>query len=194
MMKKLLLVLGILMFSAGSVFAYSMPRWSALPLTVYLPSDVPEALIVKSAFDEWKNKSKTIARFIYRKSTVAQKTSNVNVIFYDKLPNGEAYQLQKTFVSTWTYTPGKPSGFFYHIDMMISLHDIDGKPYSNSQLKAIALQAVGETLGIKCGAVQDGVMACSDKYEDDTVTQEDYEALFRVYKRVNKSEMEKYNE
>lgn len=180
------------MFSAGSVFAYSMPRWSAFPLTVYLPSDVPESLIIKSAFDEWKSKSKTIARFIYKKSTVAQRTSNVNVIFYDKLPNGEAYQVQKTFVSTWAYTPGKTSGFFFHVDIMISLKDKDGKPYSNADLRAIALQAVGETLGIKCGSVQDGVMACSKKYDVDSVTEEDSRALYRVYKRVNKSEMEKY--
>lgn len=181
------------MFSAGSVFAYSMPRWSALPLSVYLPAEAPESLIVKSAFDEWKAKSKTIARFIYRKSTVAQKTSNVNVIFYEKLPNGEPYQLRKSYVSTWTYTPGEPKGYFYHIDIMIALNDKDGKPFSRSELKAVALRAVGETLGIKCGAVQDGVMACRENFEDDSVTQEDYMALYRVYKRVNKSEMEKYN-
>ncbi len=193
MMKKLLLVLGILMFSAGSVFAYSMPRWSALPLSVYLPAGTPESLIVKSAFEEWKANSKNIARFIYRQSSVAQKTSNVNVIFYDKLPNGDPYQLQKTYVSTWTYTPGKPTGYFFHIDMMIALNDNDGKPYSRSELKAIALRAVGETLGVKCGAVQDGVMACKESFEDDAVTDEDAQALYRVYKRVNKSEMEKYN-
>lgn len=180
------------MFSAGSVFAYSMPRWSAFPLSVYLPPESPESMIVKSAFDNWKANSKTIARFIYRKSTVAKKSSNVNVIFYDKLPNGEAYQLQKTFVSTWTYTPGKPSGFFFHVDIMLSLKDKDGKPYSNAKLRAIALQAVGETLGIKCGSVQEGVMACSEDYDVDSVTEEDYHALYRIYKRVNKSEMEKY--
>lgn len=193
MMKKLLLVLGILIFSAGSVFAYSMPRWSAFPLTVYLPPEAPESLIVKSAFDEWKNKSKTIARFIYRKSNVARQNSNINVIFYDKLQNGEAYHLRETYVSTPNFTVDKPDGFIVHIDMMIALNDAEGNPYNRLQLKAIALQAVGKALGIKCGSVTEGVMTCSDDFDETNVTENDYRALFSVYRRVNKSEMEKYS-
>ena len=193
MMMKLLLVLGILMFCANGVFAYSMPRWSAFSLSVYLPPEAPESLIVKSAFDEWKNKSKTIARFIYRKTTVAKRNSNVNVIFSEKLSGDKPYRLRETYVANPNFTVDRPDGYFVHVDITIALNDKNGKPYSNAELKAIALEAIGRTLGIKCGSSEEGVMACTDTYDATTLSDDDTFALFRVYRRVNKSVMEKYN-
>lgn len=191
MMKKLLLVLGILMFAACSANAYSMPRWSAFPVTVYLP-DNPESMIVKSAFENWKNNSKSIARFIYKKSNVARTTSNINVIFYDKLPDGKAYDVSEIYSGRYINSSKPVKGLFFHVDINIALHDAAGKAYSRQELMAISLQAVGRAIGVPCQAGDVGVMVCDEKYNVYSVTKEDYQALFRVYKRVNKSEMEKY--
>ncbi len=191
MMKKILLVLGILMCTICSANAYSLPRWTGFPLTVYLP-DNPEALIVKSAFENWKGNSKGIARFIYRKSNVARTTSNINIIFFDKLPSGKAYELSETFATRAMYTVGKTNAYYYHVDIKISLKDKEDKNYSRQELFAISLQAIGRALGIPCQGGDVGVMVCDEKYNVDNVTKEDYQALFRVYKRVNKDEMEKY--
>lgn len=79
-----------------------------------------------------------------------------------------------------------------HTDINIALKDASGKPYSRQQLKAISLQAIGRAMGIPCQGGDVGVMVCDEKYNVYDVTKEDYQALVRVYKRVNKSEMEKY--
>ncbi len=191
MMKKILLVLGILLCTVCSANAYSLPRWTGFPLTVYLP-DNPEALIVKSAFENWKDNSKGIARFIYRKSNVARSTSNININFYNKLNSGKAYELSETFATRAMYTVGKTNAYYYHVDINISLRDKDGNLYSRQDLYAISLQAVGRALGVPCQNAEVGVMVCDEKYNVDSVTKEDYQALFRVYKRVNKDEMVKY--
>lgn len=191
MMKKILLVLGILLCTICSANAYSLPRWTGFPLTVYLPEN-PESLVVKSAFENWKGNSKGIARFIYRKSNVAKSTSNININFYNKLSSGKAYELSETFATRAMYTVGKTNAYYYHVDINISLRDKDGKLYTRSELYAISLQAVGRALGIPCQNGDVGVMVCDEKYNVDSVTKEDYQALFRVYKRVNKDEMLKF--
>lgn len=174
-----------------SANAYSLPRWTAFPLTVYMPQE-QEALVVKSAFENWKSNSKGIVRFIYKKSNVARTTSNINVVIYDRLPSGKAYELSETYSARSMYTVGKTNGYFYHVDINIALTDKNGNRYSRQELYAISLQAIGRALGIPCQHGDVGVMVCDEKYNVYNVTKEDYQALFRVYKRINKDEMVKY--
>lgn len=186
MIKKLLLVLGIIVFAAGSAFAYSMPRWMAFPLSVYLPPDAKESAIVRSAFDNWASNSKNIARFMYKKSNVAKKNSNINVEFYDKLPSGKAYEVREVFVMTALVVKGESGGYYYHVDIKIATKDADGKPYTRQQLSAISLQAVGRALGVPCQQGERGAMVCDEKYNVYSITKEDYDALFKVYRKTKK--------
>lgn len=186
MMKKLLLVLGILMFCAGSVFARSMPRWSAFPLSVYLP-DAPESAIVKKSFDNWKNNSKYIARFIYKTSNVAQRTAKIKVEFCETLPEGKAYDIREVFSFAPFMATGESGGYFYHVDIKIALKDKDEKPFTKKELSAISLQAIGRALGIPCQSSGKGVMVCNGEYNVNSVTKDDYEALFKVYKKTPKA-------
>ncbi len=183
-MKKFLLVLGILMFAACSANAYSMPRWSAFPLTIYMP-DSQYAPIVKSAFESWKSRSNGLARFIFKKSHIASTSSNINIVFYDKLPDGKAYKLTEYYAARATYPSKAQNGYFLHTNINIALKDASGKPYSRQQLKAISLQAIGRAMGIPCQGGDVGVMVCDEKYNVYDVTKEDYQALVRVYNRVN---------
>lgn len=185
MMKKLMLVLGIIMLSASSVYAHSMPRWSAFPLTVYI-ADTKEADIVKSAFESWQNNSKYIVRFIYKKSNVAKRTSKINVDFSEKQTGDKPYNIDEKYSFAAYLGQGEPSGYFYHVNINIALKDKDGNEYTKRQLKAISLQAVGRALGVPCQSGTRGVMVCDDEYNVYGVTKEDYEALFKVYKKTKK--------
>ena len=184
MMKKLLLVLGILMFAVGSASAYSMPRWSAFPLSVYLPPEVPESAIVQSAFANWQANSKYIARFIYKKSNVAKRNANIVVQFYNKLPSGKAYETREVFAFAPIFVEGETHGYYYHVDLKIALQDKNGKAYTRQQLRAISLQAAGRALGVPCQEGERGVMVCDDKFNVYSVTKEDYDALFSVYRKT----------
>lgn len=186
MMKKLLLVLGILVFVMNAASARSMPRWAAFPLSVYLPPDVQESAIVRSAFENWKSNSKYILRFIYKKSNVARRTSDINVYFYDKLPGDEAYTIREKYAGRYYAHSEESRGFFYHVDINIALNDKEGKRYSRQELSAISLQAIGRALGIPCQSGDYGAMVCDQKYNVYSVTKEDYEALFSVYKKTKK--------
>lgn len=185
MMKKLLLVLGLLLFTAGSVFAYSTPRWMAFPVTVYMPQGTLQADAVKNAFLNWQSNSHSIARFIFKTSNVARKNSNINVEFVKNCEKGEPYEIREVFTMVPYMVKGEAGGFYHHIDLKIATLNADGKQYTKQELYAIALQAVGKSLGISCQEGKDykGVMLCDGNYNAKSVTNDDYKALFKVYKR-----------
>ena len=51
-MKRTFLLIGTLLLTVGSAFAYSMPRWGMTSVDVYLPEH-QYSDIVRSAFEEW---------------------------------------------------------------------------------------------------------------------------------------------
>lgn len=51
-MKKLFLLAGILLLTAGSVFAYSMPRWGMTSVDVYIEEN-EFSNAVQRAFEAW---------------------------------------------------------------------------------------------------------------------------------------------
>ena len=190
-MKKCLLVFGILVFCASSVFARSMPRWSAFPVSVYLPPEASQSVIVKGAFNEWRANSKYILRFIFKQSNVAKKNAKIKVAFKDSLSNNKPYQIREVFSFAPFMASGESTGYYYRVDINIALKDSAGRKYSKKELRAISLQAVGRALGIRCDKSLDGVMACNSDLSALDVTKDDYKALHEVYRKTKKNKKDK---
>ena len=177
-MKKLLVVLGLIIMCAGSAYAYSTPRWSSFPLNIYIQPNSNSAPVVQNAFKSWQANSGSLLRFIFRQGNVAANTSQISVYFTDKPIDNKYYTIQRT-----NYNQYAAKGFFVHLNITISTKEADGKNISSNKLKAIALRAVGDAMGIRCiPSSGEDIMSCATKYDHTSVTENDKKALNSVYK------------
>lgn len=190
MMKKLFLILGLLVVTAGNAFALSFPRWSIFPLNVAIISDgssenmVP---VVKRAFQTWQSGSGSLLKFFYRTSNSMVKTAQIKVYFVDALSGEKYYEI--TSYGLYDYNPGySVSGYYNRMDIKIRKKDFNGKPLTGNKLYSVALQAVGSSMGVGClSKSPNSVMSCSADYTKTSLSKDDIEALNNVYKSKYKS-------
>lgn len=176
MMKKLLLVLGMLLIFSGNAFAYSTPRWSNFPLNVYIQQD-ENAAIVQRAFQTWQAKSGAVLRFFCKTNRVFENTSQINVYFTDSIADNSYYEIERSLNGGY-YT----IGFFVHLDVKIRTTEPDGSLIAPEKLYAVAMHAVGRAVGINCLSASGNVMSCRPDYSVSTLTDSDIAALNSVYK------------
>ncbi len=183
--KKLLLFLISFLMFAGSVYAYSIPRWFNMPVSVYLPKQ-EESDTVTGAFKAWQSASKGTVRFLYRNSKNLAAISNINVGFVDSLPENKAYKINPRFSMSWDTNLYSNSRYYSRMGILIALKDSDGNPIPENKLYAIALRAVGEALGLDPVKSENSVMFYSDEFKNTNITKDDIAEIMRVYKPVYK--------
>ncbi len=183
-MKKILMLIGIMLISAGTVFALGSPRWRFSSLTVYMPP-VPESTITQKAFSTWENSSGGILRFKIGTRRSYSRYAHISISYIDSLAPGQYYDVMYD-----VYRPGfsthKESSFvadyFYKVDVRIRTKDENYKKYTDSQLYAITLQAVGRALGVGYVEKPNNVMSYNLSLDSIKITPEDVSAFMKVYK------------
>lgn len=186
MMKKLLLVLGLMLFFAGSAFAWSNPRWTTFPLNVYIQEN-ENAAVVQRAFNEWAVSAKPAVpflRFRFGEGPRGLRKSQINVNFVAAVPGGRYYEVLSNSLVDGFSMVRNTSGFFYHVTINIATVDADGKKIPQNKIHSIALQAVGRSLGINCISKVNTAMSCNTEYGINRITPADVNALRNVYRYV----------
>lgn len=189
MMKKLLLLLGVLLITTGSAFALSSPRWSFFPVNVYIQHDgknAANAQIVQNAFKTWQSNSNYILKFLYKNSSGYAKNAQIRVKFADNIPEGGYYYINDMTMSK-SFRNQYVRGFYMYVDIIIRTKEADGSKISKKKLQAIAMQAVGRAVGVRCISDENSVMNCNSDFSKTTLTSKDIEALRQVYKYKYKS-------
>ena len=175
------------MFFAGSAFAWSTPRWTAFPLNVYIEEN-DRTDIVTQAFIDWQTDAKKVnpfIRFRIKNDERGLRKSQIDVRFTDTVqPNGQYYLVSSNSLVDGFSMIRNNSGFFYHVSISISTIDKKGKPIPSNKIHAIALQAIGRSLGINCIGEKHSVMSCNTDYDVNTLTEQDLFALKYVYSYV----------
>lgn len=183
-MKKLLLLIGIMLITAGAGFAAGSPRWRFSSLTVYMPPS-SEAAIVQNAFSAWENASGGILRFKVGTRRSYSRYAHITVNFIDALAPGQYYDIMYDIYRTG-FTTHKESSFvsdyFYKVNLRIRTKDENYKRYTDEQLYAITLQAVGRALGVDYVDKPDNVMSRNLDFEAVKITADDKSAFMKVYR------------
>lgn len=186
MMKKFLVVIGLMLIFAGSAFAWSNPRWSTFPLNVYIEENA-NAATVQRAFNEWGASAKPAVpflRFRFEDGPRGLRKSQIDVHFVASVPGGRYYEVLSNSLADGFSMVRNTSGFFYHVTINIAMYDADGNKLSQEKIHSIALQAVGRSLGINCLSEKNAVMSCNTEYNTHKIKQADVNALENVYKYV----------
>lgn len=184
MMKKLLLVLGLIIISASSVMARSFPRWSVSLLNVHIHSVEKESVqyqTVQKAFKSWQTAGGSILKFLFKPSAAFERTAQINVYFVDNLSQEAYYVIEPITNQTYFNSPYLP-GYFIHVNIKIRNTEPDGSKLSQKKLYAIALQAVGRAVGISCLDDAGNAMSCKTDFTAKALTQKDINALNKVYR------------
>lgn len=186
MMKKLVIVIGLLFFCANSAFAYSFPRWGNFPLNVYV-ADEKNAPVVQKAFKNWQANSNYILKFFFRKGKNFERTAHINVYFVDYFYSGKYYSIYRKNCCRNKNTP-----FFTRIDIRITQRDAFGREFSEQQKYGILMQAIGSAMGISCLSTSGDVMSCNTDFKRTTLTANDIRALTSVYKYEKSTDRYKF--
>lgn len=182
--KNFLLILFLLCVFTGNTFAYSTPRWFTMPVSVYIPKQ-KEAIPVTDAFKSWQTSTKSCVRFLVRNAEKLAPLCKINVIFVDNLPSGALYKVNPIY-SQLGGCRNCGTRYYNNSDIIIALHDADGKKLTTEQLNAVALQAVGVAVGVDVNEDKNSIMYKDSDFSKNTLTREDIQAAFKVYKRVRK--------
>lgn len=184
--KRFLLVLISLMMFASSAFAYSNPRWFTLPVSVYIPKG-EESEVVTQAFKAWQLNSKSAVRFLFRYSASLAPLSNINVIFVSYLDGDRPYRVDHRFSQFGCCNRNfQTKKFYYNTDVILPLNDSAGNKLTKEQLKAIALQAAGVSVGVGLSDDKDSVMYVRSDFTKTTLSPSDIKAVNNVYRPIRK--------
>lgn len=178
--KRFLLILLSLFVFAGSAFAYSTPRWFKMPVSVYIAGNNP---VVVNAFKSWQAASGGAVRFVFRDSKNLESRCNIVVSTVESLPDGEPYLIdrQQTIFGNTDYYVKK--GYFYKANIVLARNGGEkNTTYTKTNLRANALRAVGEVIGIKPFNSRTAVMSVEANPNRTSITAEDVKALKFIYK------------
>lgn len=178
--KRFLLILLSLFVFAGSAFAYGTPRWFKMPVSVYVAGNNPT---IVNAFKSWQTASGGAVRFVFRESKNLESRCNITVAYTDSLPEGVPYhveQLHTIFGNTDYYIQ---KGYFYKTKIILAKKGGEKyTPYSKTAMRANALRAVGEAIGIQPLNVNNAVMGANFNSDKTSITAADIKALKLLYK------------
>lgn len=183
-MKKLILILSVMLLCSVGVFAAGSPRWRLMPLTVYYPP-IPEASAVQRAFDGWQSAGSGVLRFKGGSRFAQKNGAHISVEFISTLAAGQYYDINYDIYKTGFSSHKEDSlvsDYFYKVKIRIRTRDENSKKYTEEQLYAIALQAVGRALGVDYVENDGNVMSRTFDFENTKITDEDIKALRKLYK------------
>ena len=185
MMKKFILIIGLILLGTGSAFALSMPRWANFPVNVNIQTDektVNMAPVVKQAFQTWQTNSGSILKFLYKNSGVIGKNAQIHVYFVNDLSQNAYYEIEPMANAAYYYMNAPIQGFYTHVNIKIRNKELDGSKLSRRKLYAISLQAVGRAMGVNCLSVEGSAMSCNTDFKSQALTAKDIDALKKVYR------------
>ena len=178
--KRFLLILLSLFMFTGAAFAYGNPRWFKMPVSVYSPDN---DAIVLNAFKSWQTASGGCVRFVFRSSANLQSRSNITVTYTDSLPDGAAYSVTRNYTIFGNTDYYVKNGYFYKTQITIAKNGgEENKPFSKSELRAIALRAVGEAIGVKPLNSSNSVMSAETDYSQTSLSANDVRAVNKLYR------------
>lgn len=184
--KNFLLTLLSLFVFASSAFAYSSPRWFTMPVTVFLPKDAKESVIVMNAFKKWQADSKGTVRFLYRNTKNLEKLSNIKIEFSNSIGEKAPYETYNRYTTFGHNSLYENTGNFYRTKLIIHTLGNDGKKYTDKELYAITMRAIGEVLGLEAIDSEKSIMTKNGGFSNSTISADDIEELKRVYKPSHK--------
>lgn len=184
-MKKTLLLFGTLLLTAGSAFAYSMPRWGMTSLDVYLPEHENSG-IVRSVFEDWSNASGGRLRFRYQSTRFASNNAQIKVEFKDE--KAPYYLTQSKRSETTGYFTNMDEGFISKATLIVYSKTREGKVAEQDKLKANITSEVGYILGLNkifgiCEGDNLSAMCINQKGISSGITQKDIDNITKKYDR-----------
>ncbi len=183
-MKKIIITIFIILFSALGAFAAGSPRWRLMPLTIYY-QPAPEAAVVQQAFDAWQNAGSGVLKFKGGSRPAQRRGAHITVQFIRTLAAGQYYDINYDIYKTGFSSHKEDSfvsDYFYRVTVRIRTADENFKKYTEEELYAIALQAAGRALGVEYIDDEDSVMSKKLDLKNSKITAKDIEALRKIYK------------
>ena len=188
-MKKTLLLLGTLLLTVGSAFAYSMPRWGMTAIDVYLPENQYSQL-VRSSFEEWSNASGGRVRFRYASTRFASTNAPIKVVFLNEQTRYYLTQSQRS--ETTGYFTNMDQGFISRATLTIYEKNRFDEIPDPDQLRSEVLHEIGYILGLEkifrdCGQEEQdaSIMCVPSLSKDSSITDLDRASIVRKYDRSN---------
>lgn len=176
------------MLFAGATIAYELPRWSAIPVDVYIPEG-ENGQMVQNAFEQWSGASGGLIRFRYASTRFASNNSNIQVEFKDEKAPSQPSNSKR--FETVGYFKDMTAGYLYRANLTLYSLDQDGKPIPIDRLRAYTMHEIGYIIGLektynpnKKGNEKDlSIMNMNNVGTVTTPSQDDIEKLTKIYSR-----------
>lgn len=184
-MKKTLLLIGTLLLTAGSAFAYSMPRWGMTSIDVYLPEHENSGL-VRSIFEDWSSASGGRLKFRYQATRFASTNAPIKIEF--KNEKAPYYVTTSKRTETTGYFTNMDDGFINQAKLIIYSQTRDGNKVEFNTLKNSITNDVGYILGLEkiygiCEGDDASAMCLDQRGAGSGITQRDVENITKKYDR-----------
>ena len=182
-MKKLFLLAGILLLTAGSVFAYSMPRWGMTSVDVYIEEN-EFSNAVQRAFEAWSQASNGKLRFRFYTTRFASNNAPIKVSFVNE--QAPYYITRSKRHETTGYFTNMEDGFINAARVQIYTETREKRPVTSDDVYKTMLNEVGYILGLEklFGQCDPPSVMCMDQVGlHNSLTERDRELLIEKYER-----------
>lgn len=182
-MKKIFLLAGILLLTAGSVFAYSMPRWGMTSVDVYIEEN-EFSNAVQRAFEVWSQASNGKLRFRFYTTRFASNNAPIKVSFVNE--QAPYYITRSKRHETTGYFTNMEDGFINSARVQIYTKTREKRPVTNEDVYNAMLIEVGYILGFEkiFGYCElPSVMCVEQVGKLNNLTKNDKEMLIEKYER-----------